>query len=87
MEYLDEVVYGEDSSVTRLYEDIDAIFVDQLFDGVGGEWASTFPNSSWVLAPDANGEFGRTGRSERTPQRLGGTSQTESRHDNRTKLD
>lgn len=57
--YLKEMIYREDSPVTRLYEDVDAVFVDQLFDSVRGERASAFPDPGWVFAPDANGEFGR----------------------------
>lgn len=56
---LKEVIDREDSPVTRLYEDVDTVFVDKLLDGVRGEWASAFPDSGWVLAPDANDDFGR----------------------------
>jgi len=57
--YLKEVIDREDSPVTWLNEDVDTVFVDKLLDGVRGKWASAFPDSGWVLAPDGNGGFGR----------------------------
>ena len=50
---LDEVIGGEDAPFARLNEDVDAVVMDKVINGVGGEGTSPLPNASGVLPADA----------------------------------